>query len=123
MMHSAEPLQHRHMDLVATHLGEGWRDIIRLLGFSDGQIEQMYEDHYARGIKEVIYGFLLDWQRNEEHACVGQLVKLLWRHGRRECVYILKAYWKSEQQQQQKRDQQQQSDESAQASEKAFSFS
>lgn len=95
MMRSTEPLTHRHMDIVSTHLGEGWRDIIRLLGFSEGQIEQMYEDNYPRGIKEVIYGFLLDYSRNEEQASVGHLTRLLWKTGRRECVFILKEYWKS----------------------------
>lgn len=97
MMHSGEQLAHRHMDIVSTHLGEGWRDIIRLLGFSDGQIEQLYEDNYARGIKEVIYGFLLDYQRNDAQASVGHLTRLLWKAGRRECVYILKEYWKGTQ--------------------------
>lgn len=82
------------MDIVSTHLGEGWRDVIRLLGFSEGQIEQLFEDNYARGIKEVIYGFLLDYSRNDEQASVGHLTRLLWKTGRRECVVILKEYWK-----------------------------
>lgn len=94
MMHSQQPLNHRHMDIVSTHLGHGWRDIIRLLGFTDGQIEQMYEDHYVRGIKEVVYSFLLDYSRNDELASVGHLTRLLWKSGRRECVYMLKEYWK-----------------------------
>lgn len=94
-MKSTEPLSHRPMDVVATHLGEGWRDIIRQLGFSDGQIEQMMEDHYVKGVKEVIYQFLLDYSRNEDDATVGQLTRLLWKNGRRECVYLLKEeYWK-----------------------------
>lgn len=94
MMRSSECLKHRHIDIVSTHLGEGWRDIIRHLGFSDGQIEQLYEDNHARGIKEVIYVFLLDYSRNDAQASVGYLTRLLWKLGRRECVYLLKEYWK-----------------------------
>lgn len=94
-MKSNEPLSHRPIDVIATHLGEGWRDIVRQLGFSDGQIEQMMEDHYVKGVKEVIYQFLLDFSRNEDNATIGYITRLLWKNGRRECVYILKEeFWK-----------------------------
>lgn len=95
MMKSTEELSHRSMDVISTHLGEGWRDVVRQLHFSDGQIEQMYEENYAKGIKEVIYQFLLDYSRNDDDANLGHISRLLWRSGHRECVYILKEYWKS----------------------------
>lgn len=95
MMKSSEPLSHRPIDVVATHLGEGWRDIVRQLGFTDGQIEQMMEDHYVKGVKEVIYQFLLDFKRNDDNATIGYITRLLWKNGRRECVYQLKdEFWK-----------------------------
>lgn len=95
MMKSTEELSHRTMDVISTHLGEGWRDVVRQLGFSDGQIGQLYEENYAKGIKEVIYQFLLDYSRNDDDASLGHISRLLWRSGQRECVYILKEYWKS----------------------------
>lgn len=94
MMKSIEELTHKSMNIVATHLGEGWRDVVRHLGFSDGQIEQMYEENHAKGIKEVIYQFLLDYSRNEDDASLGHLSRVLWKCGNRECVYILKEHWK-----------------------------
>lgn len=95
MMKSTEPLTHKTMNIISTHLGEGWRDVVRGLGFSDGQIEQMLEDHYIKGIKEVIYQFLLDYSRNEDAATLGTITRILWKNGHKECVFILKEYWKS----------------------------
>jgi len=54
MLKCTDLLEFRSMNIISTHLGEDWRTIGRQLGFSEGQIEQMYEDNYAKGIKEVI---------------------------------------------------------------------
>lgn len=94
-MKSTEPLVYRTMDVVSTHLGQGWRDVARHLGFSDGQIEQLFEENHPKGIKEVIYQFLLDYSRNDDNASLGHLTRILWKNGNKETVYILKECWKN----------------------------
>lgn len=97
MMHSTEPLSHIYLDTISTHLGEGWKDIMRTLKFSDGQIHQAIVDHTIDGgVKEVIYQLLLDWSRNDEEATLGRITEILWRSGHRETVQYMKHCWKSE---------------------------
>lgn len=57
MMLSDATLEREVIDLIATHLGEGWRGVIRHLGFSEGELDQMVEDHHHQGVKEVHYIF------------------------------------------------------------------
>lgn len=95
MMKCTNPLNHRTMDIISTELGVGWRDVIRHLGFSDGRIEQMHEENHIKGIKEVIYQFLLEFHRNDDNANLGYLTTLLWKCEQKETVYILKEYWKN----------------------------
>lgn len=95
MMKSTDELTHRACDVISTHLGEGWRNVIRELGFSDGRIEQMYEENQVKGIKEVIYQFLLEFSRNDDNGTLGNVSRLLWKCGHKETVYILKEYWKN----------------------------
>lgn len=54
MMQSQQEPDERLLDTVATHLGEGWKHVMRELGHSEGQIEQAIIDHQMHGnIKEV----------------------------------------------------------------------
>jgi len=54
MMQSQDEPDVRLLDTVATHLGEGWKQVMRQLGHSEGQIEQAIIDHQMHGnIKEV----------------------------------------------------------------------
>lgn len=54
MMQSQVEPDPRLLDAVATHLGEGWKQVMRDLGHSEGQIEQAIIDHQMHGnIKEV----------------------------------------------------------------------
>uniref|UniRef100_A0A1A9WQG5 Death domain-containing protein n=1 Tax=Glossina brevipalpis TaxID=37001 RepID=A0A1A9WQG5_9MUSC len=97
MMQSQEEPNHRIIDTIATHLGEGWKTVMRELGFSDGQISQAIIDHHIHGnTKEVIYQLLLDWVRNadDEMRTVGYITKLLWGVGHRDCVHRMKQVWK-----------------------------
>lgn len=42
-----------HISTIATHIAEGWKDTIRSLNYSEGQIDQFYEEHIKLGVKEV----------------------------------------------------------------------
>lgn len=94
MMRSDDPLEYNTMNIIAENLGQGWRDIIRQLGFLDGKIEQLHEENYVKGIKEVIYQFLLDWSQSDENATLGRISTLLWRD-HWEVVYLLRDYYKA----------------------------
>jgi len=54
MMQSQEEPDVRLLDVVSTHLGEGWKQVMRDLGQSEGQIDQAIIDHQMHGnIREV----------------------------------------------------------------------
>lgn len=98
MMQSQDEPDVRLLDTVATHLGEGWKQVMRELGHSEGQIEQAIIDHQMHGnIKEVIYQLLLQWLRGADDgiATVGRLTTLLWETQHRECVQRMKLVWKA----------------------------
>lgn len=38
---------------ISSHVGEGWKDVGRLLNYSDGQVYQFEEANIIRGVKEV----------------------------------------------------------------------
>lgn len=70
---SSDKLMKRgHLDIVATHLGEGWRDVGMKLGYSNGQLDHFYADFKHIGTKEVniqvfftcssYYAFLKNYQ-------------------------------------------------------------
>lgn len=54
MMHSKAEPTHRILDTIATHLGKGYRKVMRALGYSNGQISQSELDNHMHGTKEVI---------------------------------------------------------------------
>ncbi|EDV55081.1 protein immune deficiency [Drosophila erecta] len=98
MMQSQEEPDMRLLDVVSTHLGEGWKQVMRDLGQSEGQIDQAIIDHQMHGnIREVIYQLLLQWVRSSENgvATVGRLTTLLWESQHRDCVQRMKLVWKA----------------------------
>ncbi|XP_075147036.1 death domain-containing immune deficiency protein [Haematobia irritans] len=98
MMNSFAEPNHRMLDTVSTHLGGGWKQVMRVLGFSEGQISQSELDNQVHGTKEIIYQLLLDWVSNadDEIRTLGYLTKVLWNCGQHECVYRMKSTWKQE---------------------------
>ncbi|XP_014095038.2 protein immune deficiency [Bactrocera oleae] len=99
MMQSREEPNHRILETISTHLGEGWKHVMRELGLSEGQIEQAVIDHQMHGgIKEVIYQLLLQWIRDAEDnvATLGHITSLLWELNHRDCVQRMKLVYKSE---------------------------
>ncbi|XP_011182207.1 protein immune deficiency [Zeugodacus cucurbitae] len=99
MMQSREEPNHRILETVSTHLGEGWKHVMRELGLSEGQIEQAVIDHQMHGgIKEVIYQLLLQWIRDADDnvATLGRITLLLWELNHRDCVQRMKLVYKSE---------------------------
>uniref|UniRef100_W8BX79 Death domain-containing protein n=1 Tax=Ceratitis capitata TaxID=7213 RepID=W8BX79_CERCA len=99
MMQSREEPNHRILETISTHLGEGWKHVMRELGLSEGQIEQAVIDHQMHGgIKEVIYQLLLLWIRDADDnvATLSHITSLLWELNHRDCVQRMKLVYKSE---------------------------
>ena len=95
-MKSSDVIEYETMSIVAEHLGEGWRDVFRKLGFSDGQIESSYEQDFPKGLREVKYQLLRQWkERDDEEATFGKMTTILWRNGHKETVYLLKEIWRA----------------------------
>ncbi|GAB0097922.1 hypothetical protein DMENIID0001_136070 [Sergentomyia squamirostris] len=95
MMKSQEKLEHDHIEIIATHLGEDWRNVARDLGYSQGQIDQLLEDHHITGVKEVIYQMILGWTQEDTSATLGRITEVLWRRkSTQEAAYYLKEQWK-----------------------------
>lgn len=81
------PLQRDDLLFVATHMNESWKDAIRQLNYSEGQIEQFYLDYREISTKEVIFQLLLDWSRNKpEEATIGTLCSILWDNCQQDVV-------------------------------------
>ncbi|XP_011310414.1 uncharacterized protein imd [Fopius arisanus] len=81
------PLTLDDMFVIKTHLGVGWKDFFKALGYSEGQLEQFEEHHKVKGLDEVIYQTLLDWKQSSgSEARVGVLVKALWRCEQYDCA-------------------------------------
>lgn len=75
---------------VSANIGEGWRNLFRMLDYTEAQIDQFYESHIQKGIKEVIYQILLDWIQNEaDDATIGKLSNALWNSDHKEVVQQL----------------------------------
>ncbi|XP_013107116.1 protein immune deficiency [Stomoxys calcitrans] len=98
MMKSRAEPSHKMLDTVATHLGSGWKQVMRHLEFSEGQISQSELDNQVHGTKEIIYQLLLDWVNNadDEIRTLGYLTSILWNCGHRECVYRMRQTWREE---------------------------
>lgn len=53
LLESPRQTTQKEIATVAAHVGEGWRDTVRCLDYSQGQIDQFYEEHIKLGVKEV----------------------------------------------------------------------
>ncbi|KAK5639609.1 hypothetical protein RI129_012101 [Pyrocoelia pectoralis] len=68
--------------LVKKYVGENWKDVFRILGYSEGEITQVELQHNVYGIGEVVYQLLIDWSQNKpKEAKLGKLVSALWNAG------------------------------------------
>lgn len=84
------PVQREDLLFIATHMNESWKDTIRQLDYSEGQIEQFYLDHNQLGLKEVIFQLLLSWSQNEsKEATIGKLSSILWNNNQQDVVKML----------------------------------
>ncbi|XP_017783673.1 PREDICTED: uncharacterized protein LOC108567606 [Nicrophorus vespilloides] len=87
LFESRIPVEREHIMYVATHIGSNWKGVGKHLNYSDGQIEQFYEDNKEIGVKEAVFQLLLDWTRNDpDQAFLGRLAKVLWESGNRDPV-------------------------------------
>ncbi|XP_015118041.1 protein immune deficiency [Diachasma alloeum] len=81
------PLTLEDMFVIKTHLGRGWKDVFKGLGYSEGQLQQFEEHHKDKGLDEVIYQTLLDWKQSSgSEARLGVLIKALWRCQQYDCA-------------------------------------
>lgn len=84
---SQTPVQRDDLLFIATHMNESWKDTIRQLNYSEGQIDQFYLDHIQLGLKEVIFQLLLSWSQNEtKEATIGKLISILWNSNQQDVV-------------------------------------
>jgi hypothetical protein len=58
LLESKLQVTREHIRLVAPHVGEHWREVGRLLNLSDGRLEQIEQDRYKEGMREVFPSFL-----------------------------------------------------------------
>lgn len=81
------PLNTDDLLFIAKHMNESWKDTIRQLNYSEGQIEQYYLDYIKISTKEVIFQLLLDWTQNKpEEATIGSLSSILWDNSQQDVV-------------------------------------
>lgn len=84
---SDEKITKDHMLMIHVHLGKGWKEVAEKLGFSVGQIDQFLKDYESKGISEVIYQVLLQWQQiHTQNATIGQLVSAMWSAQEYDCA-------------------------------------
>ncbi|XP_011500701.1 PREDICTED: uncharacterized protein LOC105364473 [Ceratosolen solmsi marchali] len=73
--------------LIKTHIGSGWKEFAKRIGFSKGQIEQFLEDFKHKGISEVLYHILIDWKQScTKEATIGRLICALWLSHEYDCI-------------------------------------
>ncbi|XP_012252852.2 protein immune deficiency [Athalia rosae] len=84
------------MFLIKTHIGYGWRDLARSLGYSEGQIEQFEENHKIKGVDQVVYQILLDWKQTQtKDAQLGEIISKIWLCQEYDCAERLAASHKT----------------------------
>ncbi|XP_021914616.1 receptor-interacting serine/threonine-protein kinase 1 isoform X2 [Zootermopsis nevadensis] len=96
LQESKQQVTREHIRLVAPHVGEHWREVGRTLNLTDGRLEQIEQDHYKEGMREVVYQVLLEWIRvNASEARLGELTNALWKSAEYSAVKKL-AEWAKE---------------------------
>lgn len=88
LMTNSDTVTTKDIMFVSANIGEGWRNLFRMLNYIEAQIDQFYETHIQKGIKEVIYQILLDWIQNEaDNATMSNLTNALWNSDHKDVVY------------------------------------
>ncbi|PNF40266.1 hypothetical protein B7P43_G06525 [Cryptotermes secundus] len=96
LLESKQQVTREHIRLVAPHVGEHWREVGRMLNLTDGRLEQIEQDRYKEGMREVVYQILLEWIRvNASDARLGELTNALWKSAEYSAVKKL-AEWAKE---------------------------
>jgi hypothetical protein len=57
LLESKRQVTRDNMRLIAPHVGQNWREVGRTLKLTDGRLEQIEQDHYKEGMKEVFEAF------------------------------------------------------------------
>jgi hypothetical protein len=57
LLESKQQVTREHIRLVAPHVGEHWREVGRALNLTDGRLEQIEQDRYKEGMREVFECF------------------------------------------------------------------
>jgi hypothetical protein len=57
LLDSKQQVTRDNIRLIAPHVGQNWRDVGRKLKLTDGRLEQIKQDHYTEGMKEVFEAF------------------------------------------------------------------
>lgn len=78
LLNSTKPASTEHILLVSTYIGEGWRSLPRKLDYVEAQIDQFFETHIFKGVKEVCLintkqGFIL---KSFFAGCVSNFIRL-----------------------------------------------
>lgn len=91
-----DPIDTPMMQIAAQFMGTNWSMVIRDLGISDPEIEQIKQQYFCVSIEETIYQLLLKWQYNCDNPAIGVLATFLWNREMYKCVHELKRYFKRE---------------------------
>jgi hypothetical protein len=89
---STEEITKEDIFLIKTHIGKGWKELAKRIGYSKGQIEQFLENYKHKGISEVLYHILIDWKQScTKEATIGCLIYAMWLSKEYDCVERLVA--------------------------------
>ncbi|XP_052267516.1 uncharacterized protein LOC127869199 isoform X2 [Dreissena polymorpha] len=77
---STRPVNSDDLQTVSQYIGQDWRRVFRNLGLEDETIEEVREDHYVGGLRQIVYEGLMLWSRRQL-GTVGALSAVLHRTG------------------------------------------
>ena len=73
--------------IIKEHMGNGWKEVAKKIGFTQGEIDQLLEDNKHKKISEVIFNLLTQWKsQHTKDATIGKLVLAMWTSEEYECV-------------------------------------
>ncbi|XP_053379084.1 protein immune deficiency-like [Mercenaria mercenaria] len=77
VLESKREVAHDDMTVCSEHVGN-WRRFLRHLGLEESLLEQLHQDYYVEGVRQIIYQGVLEWTRKEgRKATVGVLARTL----------------------------------------------
>ncbi|KAH3874301.1 uncharacterized protein LOC127869199 isoform X3 [Dreissena polymorpha] len=80
LLQSTRPVNSDDLQTVSQYIGQDWRRVFRNLGLEDETIEEVREDHYVGGLRQIVYEGLMLWSRRQL-GTVGALSAVLHRTG------------------------------------------